>query len=129
MNVLVVEDDSRTWQALQVVLAEDGHRPYWASRAVQAIEFLSTDYIDLVLLDIDLGAGNLSGIDVLRMMVEHDKWTEIPVIILSGLPADQIRERAKPTLVNLLRHVRISLEKPIDIAKLRIALARIDNRR
>jgi DNA-binding response OmpR family regulator len=128
MNVLVVEDDPLAWHLLNVWLTDEGHEPYWASRATQAYEWLSTEPIQLVLLDIDLGLGQLSGIDVLRTMIEHEFWKDIPIIILSGLPDHEIRERAKPPVVDLLRHVSVSLEKPVNMAKLRIAMARAISR-
>lgn len=125
MNVLVVEDDAAVWRGMNTFLLGEGHEPYWASRAAQAFEWLSSEPIELVLLDVDLGPGQLSGIDVLRAMVEHEAWSQIPVFIISGLPDDEIRDKARKPVVDLLRHVKTSFEKPINFQKLKTAMARV----
>jgi DNA-binding NtrC family response regulator len=124
MRVLVVEDDELHWQAIEPVLRSQGHEPYWASKASQAIEFLAVESIEIVLLDVDLGSHQLSGIDVLRAMVEHDEWRGIPCIIVSGMPDFMIRERAKPPVEDLLKHVKVMLAKPLSIERLAAAMAR-----
>ncbi len=114
MNVLVVEDDQMTWSAMQIFLSGRGDCPFWASKAVQALDWLATENIHLVLLDVDLGEGQLSGIDVLHAMVDHEEWNTIPCVMITGTPITKIRDKAKPPVEDLLLHVHTMLEKPID---------------
>jgi DNA-binding response OmpR family regulator len=118
VNVLVIEDEHLQWSALEMFLRSRGDTPYWASKAVQAYDWLAKEKIDLVLLDVELGVGQLSGIDVLRAMIDHDEWREIPIIIVTGTPDDRIRELAKPPVRDVLSHVRAMLEKPVDLENL-----------
>jgi DNA-binding response OmpR family regulator len=125
MRVLVVEDDELTWLAMEPHLTFENHLTYWAARATDAFVCLATNPIDLVLLDIDLGEGQLSGLDVVRAMIEHDAWRDIRRIIISGMTAEAIHERARTPVRSLLDYVDVILDKPLDLEKLKTAMRHV----
>ncbi len=113
MNVLIVEDDPAVRHALADVLRAEGYGVCMASTCSGALRLLATEYPALVLLDIDLGEMELSGLDVARFMRNDPAWKKIPIIITSGLPAEEIRTRATTYAFDGLRCAMV--EKPVDL--------------
>lgn len=79
-RILIVDDEAFIRENLERILAEDGYRPYSADNGDEAVKAVSEEEIDLVLLDLNLGAK--SGLNVLRAMREVDP--DLLVIIITG---------------------------------------------
>ncbi len=95
MKVLVVEDDPANRETLRKLLEAENYAVCLAWTCSGALRQLTLENPDLVLLDIDLGEEVLSGIDVARVMGGDASWRRIPIIVTSGIPTDEIRERAR----------------------------------
>jgi DNA-binding response OmpR family regulator len=65
-----------------------------AGDGTSALQFLKNRNVDLLLLDLQMPG--LSGFDVLNYIHEHRR--SLPVILLSGMPPDEIQEQ-----IHLLR--------------------------
>ncbi len=118
MHILIVEDDDGARRALVRILQGGGHTTCWSANAAGAFRLLGSEVIDAVLLDIDLGDGSPSGFDVARAMHSDPTWSTIPIIIVSGLDADDIREAASPPKRNALEGVDFIVSKPVEAEKL-----------
>ncbi len=79
-RILIVDDEAFIRENLERILAEDGYHPYSTDNGDDAVKEVSEADVDLVLLDLNLGAQ--SGLDVLRAMREIDPG--ILVIIITG---------------------------------------------
>lgn len=79
-NILIVDDEAFIRENLERILAEDGYRPFSTESGAEAVKKVSEEDVDLVLLDLNLGAK--SGLDVLRELKEVDP--EVLVIIITG---------------------------------------------
>ena len=79
-RILIVDDEAFIRENLERILEEDGYRPYSTDNGSDAVKEVSEEEVDLVLLDLNLGAK--SGLDVLRAMREVDP--ELLVIIITG---------------------------------------------
>ncbi|MBN2644007.1 MAG: sigma-54-dependent Fis family transcriptional regulator [Desulfuromonadaceae bacterium] len=79
-RILVVDDESFIRDNLQRILEEDDYQFYGAANGSQALAAAEANEIDLVLLDLNLGAA--SGLDVLKQLRELDP--DILVIIITG---------------------------------------------
>ncbi len=79
MHLLVVDDESAIRESLLEILEEEGYDVRCAESAATARPLMSGD-VDLVLLDIKLGADN--GIDLLREIKTQRPF--LPVIMISG---------------------------------------------
>lgn len=79
-KILIVDDEAFIRENLERILTEDGYRPFSTESPVDAVRQVSEEEIDLVFLDMNLGA--TSGLDVLREMKEVDP--EVLVIIITG---------------------------------------------
>lgn len=89
MHVLVVEDDRTMAATLARGITEDGYRVTACGTAAEALQRLSAETIDLVILDI--GLPDRSGLEVLQEIRRQQRAT--PVIILTA--RDAVRDRVK----------------------------------
>jgi PAS domain S-box-containing protein len=107
-RVLIVDDEPKLRKALRIVLEREGFEVLEAQNADEGIYKLSTEPIDVVLLDIIMPGKN--GMHVLR----HIEISElaVPVIILTGQPTIETASEA------VRRGAFDYLTKPIENKKL-----------
>ncbi len=124
MRVLLVDDDPAIRSVLARLVERDGHTTCWASSGEGALKLLHSERgtIDAIILDINLGGG-LSGYEVARHLPRG-----LPLVVLSGMSPDDVRQGAK-AMTNALEHALTILGKPIDAQALRRTLSRIDEER
>ena len=79
-RILIVDDEAFIRENLERILEEDGYHTFSADNGDEAVKEVSESDVDLVLLDLNLGAQ--SGLDVLRAMREIDPG--LLVIIITG---------------------------------------------
>jgi CheY-like chemotaxis protein len=116
MKILIVEDEPAARQLLTTFLEEEGHAVCCTSTCAGAARLLAGESPELVLLDIDLGEMELSGLDVARLMKNDPDWSQIPIVVTSAMPSAEIRSRASENVFEGLHC--IMLGKPIDLDKL-----------
>lgn len=78
LRLLVVDDESATRSLLRDACDADGHRVSVAESAEQALEMLDQAQFDLVLTDLRMDG--LSGIDLLKRIVERKEDTGVMLI-------------------------------------------------
>lgn len=88
-RVLVVDDDPRIRKALELNLRARGYRASIAATGEEALRVAARDHPDLVLLD--LGLPGMDGLDVVRGL---RGWTRVPIVVLSGRDAEQMKVHA-----------------------------------
>ena len=126
MRILVVEDEEPVRAALIRVLKDRGHVVVGAWDVASALRQLAMDAEvrpELVLLDVHLGDKETDGIDLARLMRDDDDWKRIPIIVTSGMPPDEVRQRARTNAFDGLRMVFVS--KPIEVDELLREIDRI----
>ncbi len=79
-RILIVDDEAFIRENLERILEEEGYRPNSTDNGEDAVKEVSTEEVDLVLLDLNLGTK--SGLDVLRSLKEIDP--DLLVIIITG---------------------------------------------
>ena len=86
-NVLVVEDEAYISRLFDAVLTAAGYRVMSAKNGVCATALLTSNMVDLLLLD--LGLPDMDGLEILRNL---RAWSDIPVIVVSarGLEKDKV---------------------------------------
>jgi two-component system, OmpR family, KDP operon response regulator KdpE len=87
LRVLVVDDEAAIRRYLRASLSAHGYTVFEVDSGRAALEAITADRPDLVILD--LGLPDVDGVQVTRVLRE---WTQIPIIILSvrGQEADKI---------------------------------------
>jgi len=103
IRVLVVEDDTDYAFLLATLLRHEGHSAIIAQDGYYALQRISAEQPDLIVLDLHLPL--LDGCDVLEDLRAHD--TETPVVVVSGMPDPKSRALAAGATA--------VLTKPLDI--------------
>jgi two-component system KDP operon response regulator KdpE len=141
VTILVVEDELHMRRFIRASLASHGHRVLEAERADIALQLLTSQNPDLVLLDL-----GLPDADGLELMQEIREWSQVPILIISARGREEEKVLAldggaddyltKPFGVNeLLARIRVALRHaanpggtlsgvPLEFADLRIDLLR-----
>nr|WP_255733566.1 adenylate/guanylate cyclase domain-containing protein [Ruegeria sp. Ofav3-42] len=90
-DILVVDDAEANRDLLARRLKRDGHRVWTADGGYSALEKMSRQPFDLVLLDLMMP--DINGFDVLARLKQDDALHDIPVIMISAL--DEIESVAR----------------------------------
>src|SRR5882762_46044 len=113
-SLLIVDDNEANRDALSRRLALKGYRVAMAASGPEALERVSADSYDLVLLDVEMPA--MSGFEVLSRVRATRSHTELPVIMVT----------ARTDGTDIVEAFRLGandyVTKPIDFP---VALARI----
>lgn len=89
-TILVVEDDYLNRRLTKKILQENGYQVLEAKSAAEAIAILNKELIDLAILDINLGDGEMDGISLGQLIQNKQK---VPFIYLTAYEnAKVIRE-------------------------------------
>lgn len=86
LNILIVEDDEDTAEVVCTLLEDAGFRATSVDRGEVALDEITAQNPDLVLLDLSLP--DIHGLDVLKHVRSH---SFLPMIILSGVGQDSDR--------------------------------------
>jgi CheY-like chemotaxis protein len=100
--VLVVDDEPMARELLGAILREAGHTTAMAASGEEALSLMEQATPSVVILDLMLPG--MSGFDVLSRIRERAEWSEVPVVVLTGLELNRgDAERLKKTTVAILR--------------------------
>lgn len=110
--ILVVEDDSDVRDAIVTVLERQGWATVTVADGAEAVAQLEQLQPRLVL--IDLMMPRMSGWELLQHLRETREWGEIPTLVLTGFPRENLRVTADAVL-----------HKPVDYDRLIKAVRRL----
>ena len=106
-QLLVADDSPIQRRALCEFLRGSGYDVAQAGDGHQVLRHLKDCKVDLLLLDLNMPDGD--GFEVLKYLQQHRR--ALPVILLSGMPLDQIQNRMKRLAEQELPPLML---KPID---------------
>jgi DNA-binding response OmpR family regulator len=112
-TILVVEDDSVLYEAINLHFARSGWNCEWFDHAPTNMEEVKQLGADAGLIDVNLPAGN--GIDLIKYM--RADGIDIPVIVMTGYIG--AAERARASGINNMQ----VLMKPFDLRNLQEKLS------
>ncbi len=122
LRILVAEDNQINQAVLESELREKGHRPLVVGDGRQALEALSREPFDLVLMDVQMP--EMDGLEATRLIRESDQaWSAVPIVALTAYAMKGDRERF------LAVGMDDYLSKPIDFDLLHGMLRRLASRR
>ena len=113
--VLLVEDDELFHKAMAGFLSALGYQVITAVSAEEALEQAESGGIDLLLTDFQLPGMN--GVALAHAL--RERGHDIPVILISGLPAERIAQEANGAGIEAV------LRKPIQLATLENTLTEL----
>lgn len=91
-KILVVEDYTVTLRLLSYLLQVNGHAVTSAEDGLQALDHLSQNHFDLIIVDIAMP--RMDGLTLVRRMRADERYTAIPVIMLTASGEDHHRKEA-----------------------------------
>ena len=93
MRTILVVDDSPTMRRMIMASLRDlGVAFDQAASGLEAIERLAIAPVDLVVLDLNMP--DVHGLEVLRFVRSHDRFGDLPVVVLTTRGDDESREAA-----------------------------------
>jgi response regulator RpfG family c-di-GMP phosphodiesterase len=90
-RILCVDDEPANLNLLDALLTPHGYEVIKAVNGRKAIEKISQDNIDLVLMDVMMP--ELNGFDICKMIKEDDKFRHLPIILVTALRSSKDRIR------------------------------------
>ena len=90
MTVLAVDDSASIRKLVELTLRREGFDVVTADSGLTALAALARRRPDLLLLDVMLVA--LDGFQLCRVIREHPRYSDLPIIILSGRETEADRE-------------------------------------
>ena len=112
-RILIVDDDPDIVEYLGLFLEDHGYEVSSANRSSSALTVFEEVHPDAVILDVVLPGR--SGLDLLITIRQHDRWSEVPVVVLTGndsIVQDNGREYLRGH--DLERGPDCVLAKPVD---------------
>ncbi len=89
VSILFLQDDPAVAEMYKLKLELDGYRVTVATAGDEPGELLAVHLPDIIYVDVrSAGARNLARLDALRAV---DGANDIPIVILSGAPVDELR--------------------------------------
>ena len=81
-HILVVEDDEDLLFLYATMFARQGHTTFKAMTVAEAVQFLDSAPVDLVVLDMNMP--DAPGIRVVEWMRQHPSYADVPVVVISA---------------------------------------------
>jgi len=114
-TVLIVDDEFGIAELLDAVLADDGHTVVTAANGRQGLARVAAGRPDLIFLDFMMPV--MDGPAMLAALVADPGTRGIPVVLMSSMPEETVRERASG-------HVAF-LRKPFRLKQIRDLVAQL----
>ena len=86
-KILIVDDDANIVQYLKDIFEDNGYAVCVAADGLQAEQVLEQEKPDLITLDLEMPEE--WGPKFYRKLTQKDEYKNIPVVVISGLPAPQ----------------------------------------
>ena len=90
-SVLFVEDNEMSRRLIKQKLTSEGFWIIEAKDGVEAINILTEEHIDIILLDLYMD--KMSGFKVLSILKSSPEWQDIPVVVYSAKSTDDVIDK------------------------------------
>ncbi|MGQ9475350.1 MAG: response regulator transcription factor [Actinomycetota bacterium] len=91
-KILIVDDDEELVRILGINLMAEGFEVCAAFDGVSAVLRAHREQPDLIILDVSMPAGN--GLNVVEKLRSSTRTFNIPILFLSALPREELKEKA-----------------------------------
>ncbi len=100
--IMVVEDDAPTRELISRTIRKEGYATLEAENGLKALETLSLNLPDLILLDLMMP--EMDGFEFLSEMHKNNQWSDIPVVVITAkeLTRDEF-EYLQKTVTNIIQ--------------------------
>jgi CheY-like chemotaxis protein len=105
-TIMIVDDYAPTHRLMSFVLEQHGYTVITAIDGEQALSRLHTHTVDLVVTDLTMP--RMDGIELVRAIRTDERYTHLPIIMITGSVKEQDEVKAAGVGVNAF------LTKPVD---------------
>ncbi|MBO9346638.1 response regulator [Chloroflexus sp. MS-CIW-1] len=105
-TIMIVDDYAPTHRLMSFVLEQHGYTVITAIDGEQALSRLYTHTVDLVVTDLTMP--RMDGIELVRAIRADERYTRLPIIMITGTVKEQDEVKAAGVGVNAF------LTKPVD---------------
>ena len=116
-KILVVEDNDRNRRLMRILLKANGYEVIEATTGKEAMDYLSTQSPDLILMDIQLPGKD--GLTLTKEIKSNIQTKDIPIVVVTAYAMKGDKERM------LEAGCDGYISKPIDTQKLPLIIAEI----
>lgn len=121
-NVLIIDDDRDSCEAVASYLAKAGHATRCAPNGREALAALSDDLPDAIILDVRMPV--MDGVALLEVLQSYLRWSVVPVALFTAYAEDprlrqatemgvsRVFHKSRTDLSELLAWVEASANKP-----------------
>jgi CheY-like chemotaxis protein len=81
-HVLIVEDDDQVREVLEEVLSGAGYLPIATQDGLEALDWLSSLPVDLIIVDILMP--HMDGPELIKQVRRTSRWAAIPILVVSA---------------------------------------------
>ena len=109
LKVLVVDDQSGVRYLLTILIEEEGHKVFTAQNGKEAVEFVNSQYPDLVFMDVRMPV--MDGLEALKRIKRISPRTEVVMMTAYG---------AEDTIDTAMQNGAMTcIAKPFDIEEIK----------
>jgi CheY-like chemotaxis protein len=116
-NTLIIDDDEMSRGLLRLVLEYDGCHCVEAENGAKGLSLLDSQPFDVIILDNAMPV--MTGMEFLNRLHLRSERPDVPVIMVTGLLNEEIRQRARRLGVYAI------IGKPYDFGELRAMVAQL----
>ena len=114
-KILVVDDDDLVLIAIQELLTPLGFSVTSLASGQEALDAVSRDHFDLVILDISMP--EISGFEVCQRVRQMESYAETPVLMLTARSGEEDKQRGMEVGANLYLPKPISPKRLISLVE------------
>ena len=122
-RVLVVDDDMDFQEATGMILAAAGYEVSKAANSAEAMEALTSQQVDLILLDVMIKS-DTEGFHLAYKIREDEKLKNIPIVMLTCIE-EKTGVALDPAASEDYMPVEAYLRKPLDAKQLKETIAKL----
>jgi DNA-binding response OmpR family regulator len=111
-NILVVDDDADIRGFLVEALSYQGYHVDTAANGQEALDYVSVQTPDLILLDIKMPG--IDGYEVIRRLKAEESTRPIPIVVITASPVDKERDKVRVLGMGATQYIT----KPLSIEAL-----------
>lgn len=93
--IVIIDDEERIIDTALLILEAEGYRVKSFTQGIEAIEYIRSQYYNIGVILLDLVMYEISGLDILTILMKDDRIKGIPTIIQSGIDDDNDLTKAK----------------------------------